>query len=48
MGTTPVSRHLVELYDYAYQMLTENEMIATMCGQYFTTAHHPCEMVELS
>ncbi len=45
---TLASRHAVELYDYAYQMLTENEMIDTMCGHYFKTAQHHGDMVELS
>jgi hypothetical protein len=41
-------RHRVTLYEYVYQMLTENEMIETMCGQYFKTAQHHGDMVELS
>ena len=48
MKKTPAPRHRVALYDYVYQMLTENEMIETMCGQYFKTAQHNGEMVELS
>ena len=48
MPTTQESRHTVELYDYAYQMLTQNEMISLMCGQYFKTAIHHDDMVELS
>ena len=48
MRKTSASRHIVELYDYAYQMLTENEMIEAMCGQYFKTARHDGETVELS
>ncbi len=48
MKKTQASRHRVQLYDYAYQMLTENEMIDTMCGQYFKTAQHQGEIVELS
>ncbi len=48
MRKTPVSRHVVELYEYAYQMLIENEMIDAMCGHYFKTAQHHGEIVELS
>jgi hypothetical protein len=39
-------RHRVTLYEYVYQMLTENEMIETMCGQYFKTAQHHGDMGE--
>ena len=41
-------RHRVVLYEYVYELLAENDMIETMCGQYFTTAQHHSDMVELS
>ena len=41
-------RHRLVLYEYVYELLTENDMIETMCGQYFKTAQHHGDMVELS
>ena len=48
MTTRQGARYTVELYDYAYQMLTDNEMVSALCGRALKTAKHAGESVELS